>query len=123
MNVYAALGVVTRVEGQPAPRTTKRPARAPGLSDTELGLRLRYEIRREFAPYIGVNWVKSMATQRILHADEVKTPMTCNLSVFVPGSDGTAKQRKQVGERDEEIIIGYKRCGFDPLRCHGGWFA
>ena len=29
-----------------------------GLSDLELGLRLRYEIRREFAPYIGVNWVK-----------------------------------------------------------------
>ena len=27
-----------------------------GLSDVELGLRLRYEIRREFAPYIGVNW-------------------------------------------------------------------
>ena len=29
-----------------------------GLSDVQLGLRLRYEIRREFAPYIGVNWVK-----------------------------------------------------------------
>ena len=27
-----------------------------GLSDVELGLRLRYEIKREFAPYIGVNW-------------------------------------------------------------------
>ena len=27
-----------------------------GLSDTELGLRLRYEIKREFAPYIGVSW-------------------------------------------------------------------
>ena len=27
-----------------------------GLSDLELGLRLRYEIRREFAPYIGINW-------------------------------------------------------------------
>lgn len=27
-----------------------------GLSDTELGLRLRYEIRREFVPYIGVVW-------------------------------------------------------------------
>jgi len=27
-----------------------------GLSDFEAGLRLRYEIRREFAPYIGVNW-------------------------------------------------------------------
>lgn len=30
-----------------------------GLSDLELGLRLRYEIRREFAPYIGVNWEKA----------------------------------------------------------------
>ncbi len=29
-----------------------------GLSDIELGLRLRYEIRREFAPYIGINWSK-----------------------------------------------------------------
>ena len=29
-----------------------------GLSDLELGLRLRYEIRREFAPYIGINWSK-----------------------------------------------------------------
>jgi copper resistance protein B len=29
-----------------------------GLADLEIGLRLRYEIRREFAPYIGVNWEK-----------------------------------------------------------------
>ena len=29
-----------------------------GLSDLELGLRLRYEIRREFAPYVGVNWTR-----------------------------------------------------------------
>jgi copper resistance protein B len=29
-----------------------------GLSDLDLGLRLRYEIRRELAPYIGVNWEK-----------------------------------------------------------------
>lgn len=27
-----------------------------GLSDAALGLRLRYEIRREFAPYVGVEW-------------------------------------------------------------------
>lgn len=27
-----------------------------GLSDIEAGLRLRYEIRREFAPYIGIEW-------------------------------------------------------------------
>jgi copper resistance protein B len=28
----------------------------PGLNDAELGLRLRYEIRREFAPYLGLAW-------------------------------------------------------------------
>lgn len=27
-----------------------------GLSDMTVGLRLRYEIRREFAPYVGVEW-------------------------------------------------------------------
>lgn len=27
-----------------------------GLSDVELGLRLRYEFAREFAPYVGINW-------------------------------------------------------------------
>jgi copper resistance protein B len=32
-----------------------------GLSDLNLGLRLRYEIRREFAPYIGVNWNKKFS--------------------------------------------------------------
>ena len=29
-----------------------------GFNDLELGVRLRYEIRREFAPYIGVAWTK-----------------------------------------------------------------
>lgn len=29
---------------------------AAGVSSIELGLRLRYEIAREFAPYVGVNW-------------------------------------------------------------------
>jgi copper resistance protein B len=28
-----------------------------GLNDVELGLRLRYEIRREIAPYVGVSWL------------------------------------------------------------------
>lgn len=31
-----------------------------GLSSAELGLRLRYEIRREFAPYVGVSWVRAV---------------------------------------------------------------
>ena len=32
-----------------------------GLSNITLGARLRYEIRREFAPYIGVEWSKNFA--------------------------------------------------------------
>jgi copper resistance protein B len=31
-----------------------------GLSDFELGLRLRYEIRRQFAPYLGVTWRRNL---------------------------------------------------------------
>ena len=31
-----------------------------GLSDAELGLRLRYEIKREFAPYVGVSWERKL---------------------------------------------------------------
>jgi copper resistance protein B len=29
-----------------------------GFSSAEAGLRLRYEIRRELAPYIGVTWAR-----------------------------------------------------------------
>lgn len=31
-----------------------------GINDVELGLRLRYEIEREFAPYIGVSWTNKL---------------------------------------------------------------
>jgi copper resistance protein B len=31
-----------------------------GVNDVELGLRLRYEIAREFAPYVGVNWERKL---------------------------------------------------------------
>lgn len=41
-----------------------------GLSDAEIGLRLRYEIRREFAPYIGVNWEKLFGDTADLARDE-----------------------------------------------------
>ncbi|HEY8329070.1 MAG TPA: copper resistance protein B [Rhodanobacter sp.] len=33
-----------------------------GVSDVQFGVRLRYEIRRQFAPYIGVNWVRRIGT-------------------------------------------------------------
>ena len=41
-----------------------------GLSDIEAGLRLRYEIKREFAPYIGVNWAKKFGNTADLASDE-----------------------------------------------------
>jgi copper resistance protein B len=41
-----------------------------GLSNAELGLRLRYDIRREFAPYIGVQYHRAFGdTRRFLRTD------------------------------------------------------
>ncbi len=41
-----------------------------GFNDIELGLRLRYEIRREFAPYIGVSWNRKLGeTADLAEAD------------------------------------------------------
>jgi copper resistance protein B len=41
-----------------------------GLSTAELGLRLRYEITREFAPYVGVSWERRYgATARYARAE------------------------------------------------------
>ncbi|MET0497075.1 MAG: copper resistance protein B [Steroidobacteraceae bacterium] len=40
-----------------------------GLSEMELGLRLRYEVRREIAPYIGVRWMRNFgATADLVRA-------------------------------------------------------
>jgi copper resistance protein B len=41
-----------------------------GLSDMEAGLRLRYEINRKFAPYIGVDWARRFGSH-----DEVAGPV------------------------------------------------
>jgi copper resistance protein B len=37
-------------------KTDNKTETGSGLANSEVGLRLAYEIRREFAPYIGVNW-------------------------------------------------------------------
>ena len=31
-----------------------------GINDVELGLRLRYEFNRQFAPYVGINWTRKL---------------------------------------------------------------
>ena len=45
-----------RAELNFAAQNTAETRTGSGLSNAELGLRLRYEIKREFAPYIGVSW-------------------------------------------------------------------
>ena len=45
-----------RVELNLAARDVPENRIGAGLSDAELGLRLRYEITRQFAPYVGVSW-------------------------------------------------------------------
>ncbi|MBV1788084.1 copper resistance protein B [Marinobacterium sp. D7] len=41
-----------------------------GLSSAELGLRLRYELKRKFAPYIGVQWEKKFGNTAEYARDE-----------------------------------------------------
>jgi len=48
-----------------------------GVSDVELGLRLRYEFAREFAPYVGVNWERKLGdTARFASADGERASAT-----------------------------------------------
>lgn len=47
-----------------------------GFNDIQLGFRLRYEIRREFAPYIGISWNRKLgntADFTRLEGEEVET--------------------------------------------------
>lgn len=45
-----------RIEANLHTKADSEHAIGKGLSDVTLGLRLRYEIRREIAPYIGIEW-------------------------------------------------------------------
>jgi copper resistance protein B len=50
--------LILQAEGEANLYGKSDPARelGSGLSDLEIGLRLRYEVRRQFAPYVGVVW-------------------------------------------------------------------
>lgn len=50
-----------------------------GINDVELGLRLRYEINRNFAPYLGVNWHQKLFETADIARNEGEE--TSNLSV------------------------------------------
>lgn len=58
-----------RIEANVAAQDVAATGTGAGLSDVEAGLRLRYEGRREFAPYIGVAWERRFgATARFARA-------------------------------------------------------
>ena len=50
-----------------------------GLTDFEAGLRLRYEIKQEFAPYIGVEWRKQTGETARFSRMDGKDPDTVSL--------------------------------------------
>lgn len=53
-----------------------------GLTDAELGLRLRYEIRRQFAPYVGVSYLAQTGRTADFTRAQRKDPTTTS---FVAG--------------------------------------
>ncbi|MFL6735078.1 MAG: copper resistance protein B [Sphingomicrobium sp.] len=56
--------VQPRIELNLAAQNSRDLGVGAGLSDAELGVRLRYDIRREFAPYIGVNYQRAFGKTR-----------------------------------------------------------
>lgn len=62
-----------RVELNLAAQTVRASGIGAGLSQTELGLRLRYEITRRFAPYVGVSWERRTGAGARLARDHAAT--------------------------------------------------
>jgi len=58
LRLFQRVVLQPRAELNFAAQDTRETRTGAGLSNAELGLRLRYEIRREFAPYVGVSWDK-----------------------------------------------------------------
>jgi copper resistance protein B len=59
-----------RLETSIALQEVKEYGIGQGFNDIELGIRLRYEIRRKFAPYIGISWNRKLGeTADIAEAD------------------------------------------------------
>lgn len=55
-----------RIEVEAAAKRVADQGLARGLTSVEAGLRLRYEVRRSFAPYVGVTWHRTLGNSRDL---------------------------------------------------------
>jgi copper resistance protein B len=75
------LALESEVEGQATSRTRQEWGIGSGVSDIELGARLRYEFRREFAPYIGVSWERALGRTADLARDAGSEPARASLVV------------------------------------------
>ncbi|MDD3762924.1 MAG: copper resistance protein B [Nevskiales bacterium] len=62
------------IESNVYSRTERERGLSSGVGNVELGLRLRYEIRRKFAPYVGYVWERSFAGTADLARDEGENP-------------------------------------------------
>jgi copper resistance protein B len=58
-----------RFEMNAAVQSVPRYGVGSGVNDIELGLRLRYEIMREFAPYVGFSWLRSLGETATLRSN------------------------------------------------------
>ena len=59
-----------RLETNAAARPDEEIGISAGVNDAEVGIRLRYEVRRELAPYIGLTWRETFgATRRLARRD------------------------------------------------------
>lgn len=56
-----------------------------GISDLDAGLRLRYEITRKFAPYVGVTWEKGFARTASLMRTAGESDDTVRLAIGLRG--------------------------------------
>ena len=59
-----------RVEANFSTSDDSRIGVGSGISNVDAGLRLRYEVTREFAPYVGINWERKLGNTQDLARDE-----------------------------------------------------
>ncbi len=68
-----------RFAGEVSVQGDERFGTGSGVTETDIGLRLRYEIRREIAPYIGVSWLRAYGETARISREEGETTDTVAL--------------------------------------------
>jgi len=74
LNLTQRLILQPKIEANAYGRADPQRGVGTGLSNADIGLRLRYEFRREFAPYVGLNWSRVFGSTAALFRDEGRDP-------------------------------------------------